>query len=260
MRGDPKCRLWQAIVQADESNAAFFAQRSELPGVVLFCAERADAEFDMAWIYGVPPAHADATLQAIVCYFRDRGRRPRVRLNPLSTPANWPSRLRRAGFVETDERLTYFSVPEMAPLSTNPAVHVERVVSLEDGDRFSAIQIAGFDLAAERWEWERERVQRHLAASEHAFYLASLDGRVVGAAKSTRVAGGPTGLAALATLPDARGRGVGTSLLSRMIDDARSAGSTVIFGTVCSGSYAAGMYDRLGFISLFATRTFAQCA
>ena len=64
-------------------------------------------------------------------------------------------------------------------------------------------------------------------------------------------------MAALATLPEARGRGVGTSLLARMVDDGRRAGSRMIFGAVIPGTYPAAMYGRLGFVHLFETRAFA---
>ena len=77
------------------------------------------------------------------------------------------------------------------------------------------------------------------------------------AARSIHLTDGVTAMAALATLPEARGRGVGVAVLKRMIQDARSEGSRVIFWTVVPGSYAAGMYSRLGFVTLFQTRSFA---
>jgi ribosomal-protein-alanine N-acetyltransferase len=250
--------LWEQILLADEINQAYFAVQTRLPGVSLFCAERPDApEFDVALIYRVPTTEADATLRAIVSFFQERGRSPRIRLSPLSAPMNWARRLRRAGFAETDERLVYFSVPETVRLATNPAVGVERIVSRVDADRFSAIQVVGFDIPPEHRDWDRELVHRHLAAGRHAFYLARFDERGVGAARSIHLPGGVTGMAALATLPEARGRGVGTSLLARMVADARVAGSSLIFGTVISNSYAAGMYQRLGFMRLFRTWTYA---
>jgi GNAT superfamily N-acetyltransferase len=250
-------RWWETILRSDETNIAYFAERVELPGSVLFCAERPDApEFNVALIYDVPAADAVATLQAIIGHFRARNRRPRVRLSPVSVPVDWPGRLRDAGFAETEERLVYFVVPDPVRLAEPPTVEVRRAVSAADGDRFSAIQVAAFDIPVAHRDWDRALVHRYLATGQHVFYLASLGGKVVGAARSVQRAEGVTGLAALTTLPDARGHGVGTSLLARMIADARAAGSTTIFGTIIPGSYAAGMYRRLGFVSLFATRTF----
>lgn len=253
--------LWERMLRADESNHAYFAVRAELPGVALFCAERDDApEFDVALIYRVSADDCDVTLRAIADHFCQRGRRPRLRLSPVSAPSDWSDRLERAGFVEAGERFVYFSAPRSLHLPTSPAVRVVRAVTAEDGDLFSAIQVIGFAIPPAHQDWDCQLAQRHLAAGQHAFYLAWLDGRPVGAARSIHLPGDITAMAALATLPDACGRGVGTSLLARMIEDAWIAGSRVTFGAVVLGSYAAGMYARLGFAFHFETRTFFASA
>jgi ribosomal protein S18 acetylase RimI-like enzyme len=251
--------LWERILRADEVNLAYFAERAELPGVAVFTAERPDApEFDLAVIYRVSPAEAEAVLRRIVRLYRDRGRTPRVRLSPISAPADWPERLLRAGFAETDERYVVNLVPETARFVANPTVTIRRAVTPEDADAFSAVQVAGFDVPAAHRAWDRELARRHLAIGRRVFYLASLDGRTVGAAAGEHLAGGVTALSGLTTLPEARGRGVATSLLARRVEDAREAGNTVIFSTALAGGYAAGLYQRLGLVPLFAVRTFAQ--
>jgi GNAT superfamily N-acetyltransferase len=253
--------LCEEILQADEANFAYFAERTDLPGVVMFCADRDDApEFDIALVHHVPEDDADATLGEIVDHFASRGRRPRVRLSPISSPWDWPRRLHQAGFVQTDERHAYFTVPKAVQLTANPSVRVERARSVDDADRFSEIQAVGFDLSPGHAVWDRKLARRHVTASRHDFYLAWLEDRAVGAARCTHLPGGITALAALATIPEARGRGVGASLLARMIEDSRGAGSRVISGVVIPGSHAAGMYDRLGFMTLFETRSFAGSA
>jgi ribosomal protein S18 acetylase RimI-like enzyme len=258
MSTPPDRAMCARIVRADEVNLAYFATRAELPGAVVFTAERDDApEFDLALIYRVAAADADAILGRIVDHFRERRRHPRLCLTPFSEPAGWPDRLRQAGFVETDERDDYVILPERNRLVGNPAVVVERAVMPDDADRFSAIQVVGFDVPAEHREWDRVLARRHLAAGNHLFYLASLDGQTVGASRSIHLPGGLAGLSALATLPAARGRRVGASLLRRMADDARAAGCSILFGRVRTGSYAAGYYERLGWQSLFTGRTFA---
>jgi ribosomal protein S18 acetylase RimI-like enzyme len=249
--------LWEQVLRSDEVNLAYFAARADVPGAVLFCAERDDApEFDVATIYRVPSGDADATLRTIIDFFQVRGRQPRIRLSPMSSPADWPDRLQRAGFAETEERFDYIFVPETLQLPGNPAVRMERAVSQEDADRFSAIQVAGFDLPVQHHTWDQAMARRHLAAGQHNLYLAWLDGRAVGTGRSIHLSGGITAMAALATLPEARGRGVGVTVLWQMIQDARSAGSRVIFWSVIPSSYAAGMYSRLGFVTLFQTRSF----
>jgi ribosomal protein S18 acetylase RimI-like enzyme len=251
-------KVCEQILRSDEVNLAYFGARAEVPGAVLFCAERDDApEFDVATIYRTPASDADATLRTIVDYYQRRGRLPRIRLSPMSSPADWPGRLRRAGFAETDERFHYILVPETLQLPGNPEVRVERAVSREDADRFSAIQVAGFDVPAEHQAWDQALARRHLATGQHNLYLAWLDGEAVGSGRSIHLGDGITAMAALATLPEARSRGVGVTVLRQMIQDARSEGSRLIFWSVLAGSYAAGLYRRLGCVTLFQTRSFA---
>lgn len=259
MDAPPDLDLWERILRAEEANLAYFAARTELPGVSVFTCERPDApEFDLAVIYRVAEADADVVLQEIVAHFLAQGRTPRVRLTPLSLPGDWPDRVRRAGFVETAERHRFFTVPETARLLPNPDVVVRRAVTPEDADRFSAIQVVGFAIPPEHQAWDRALARRRLAAGHRDFSLASLDGETVGAAACTHLPGGLTGLYGLTTLPSARRRGVAASLLHHQVTDARAAGSTVVFGSAAPGSYAAGLYDRLGFTSHFAVRTFAR--
>jgi ribosomal protein S18 acetylase RimI-like enzyme len=250
--------LWQRLLVADEAHLAYFAGRATWPGATLFTSGRADApEFDLALIHRVDETEADATLRAIVDHFRARGRRPRVRLSPLSEPADWPVRLRRAGFGERAERRLFLEVPAIVRPVADPAVAVERVGSPAEVARFSAIQAAGFGLSAAHEAWDRALVRRHLTGDRFAFYLATLDGRAVGAGKVMVLPNGVAGLSSLATLPAARGRGVGTSLLARMIADARAAECDPLFGVVRPDGYAAGYYRRQGWAPLFETRTFA---
>jgi N-acetylglutamate synthase-like GNAT family acetyltransferase len=250
--------LGERILRWDEVNLAYFAERTAAPDVTLFTARRPDApEFDLALLYRAPDAAAADTIASVVRHFRARGRRPRVRPGPSAAPEAWALRLRCAGLEESDERLVYVMAPVSVHLPANPAVHVERVGARSDAARFAAVQAAGFGLSAAHQAWERELAHAQLAAGVFSLYLATLDGRAVGAARCVHHRDGATGFAALATLPPARGRGVATSLLARIAADARSNGSGLLYAAAAAGEYAAGWYLRLGFTEAFTARTFA---
>jgi GNAT superfamily N-acetyltransferase len=255
----PNRTLAEQIIRADEINLEYFATRTDLPGATLFTAERADApEFDLALIHRVAPETAGAVLAAIIRHFRIHNRRPSVRLTDCSEPWNWADLLRSAGFVETAERFDYIVLPEVDWPPDDPSLVIDRAVTPDDADRFSAIQVAGFDLEIEHHEWDRVLAQRHLAAGRHHFYLASVGGKPVGSARSIHLPGGFAGLSALATIPEARGHGVGTALLRRMAGDARAEGNTTLFGVVRTESYAARYYERIGWLPIAAARTFCR--
>jgi GNAT superfamily N-acetyltransferase len=249
---------WTRMLRADEANIAYFANRAELSGATLFSCDRVDApEFDVALVYDVPEADVEATLRAIEHHYRERGRRARIRLSPVSTPGDWKHRLREAGYRDAGEPLDYFVVPGSLQLPVDPDVRIERVVSGDDCDRFAALQVAGFSLPPEMLTWERSLARCHFNGGRHAFYLASIGDRLVGAARCAQE-GDITALAALATLPEARGRGVGTSLLARMIDEARARRSNLIVGAVVPATNPAALYARRGFVTQFTTQTFVR--
>lgn len=249
--------FYTTMLRADEVNLAYFAAREELPGVVLFCAERSDApEFDLATIHDVAPDEITNTLHATHAWYRARQRRARFRLSPMSQPAGWQRYLVQAGYAESAERFTYFSIPPTLHLAPNTALLVRPVAGLREAALFSSIQVAGFDIPPNHHNWDFELTQRHLMSGAFTFYLAWQDGEAVGAARCCHLPNGATAMAALATLPAARRRGVGVTLLARMISDAREFGSEIIMGTVVTGSPAADLYTRLGFAMHFEATTY----
>lgn len=250
--------LWQDVWHADDVNIAYFAARTARPGVVMFTAERHDApEFDLARIHQVHPDPDHANVRAIMRHYEPKVRRPRLQVSPWSASTEWSTHLQCGGYVAAPESLDYFLVPPAAALRPNRDVRVVRLTSPADADRFSAVQGAGFALSPAHCAWDRTLAHRHLAGETYAFYLATLADRAVGAARSARLPNGITVLAALATVPEARGQGVATSILARMITDARNAGSHLICGAVDAGGYAARLYQALGFLTLFTTPIFA---
>ena len=250
--------LWDQVWHADDVNVAYFATAYRLPGVVMFFAERDDApEFDVARIHHVPRGAESATIQAIIQHYARHGRRPRLQLGPLHA-AVWDEPLRQASLVRCAGDLDYFAVPRSLRLPEAQDVRVLQVESAADAESFSTVQAAGFGLSPEHHAWDLELVHRHRRGGCHSFYMAMLAGQVVGAARRAHLPDGTVVLAALATLPAARGRGVGTSILACMIDDAWQAGARVVCGAVDSGSEPARMYQRLGFQTLFTTPFFAS--
>jgi GNAT superfamily N-acetyltransferase len=259
MNAPPSLELWEHLMRADEANLAYFAERTSMPGVTIFKSERPDApEFDVAIIYRPPGVDSGATMRDILDTIRAGGRNLGIRLGPVAELTGWPLRLRRSGFAASAAGIVYFELPKELKLAGNPAIAVRQAMSRKDADAFSAIQAAGFELSASHAEWERDLARRHVAAGSHRFYLALRHGRPVGAVRCIHLPEGTTAFAALATVPEARRRGVATRLLARIVEDACHAGSTTITGTTVPGTGAAAMYARLGVTSRFCAPTFQR--
>ena len=82
--------------------------------------------------------------------------------------------------------------------------------------------------------------RRSLEAGLYRYYVACLDGRPAGAA-SARIDKGLAGIYGVATLPEARRRGVGTALVGHIVEEGRREGCDAAFLSAEPGSYAAGL-------------------
>ena len=262
MTDQPILALAARILRFDEWSHLWGADREERPGFVLFTARTdADPSANRAILGEVPAAATDATLAEIVRHFETRAATPRVLLTPLARPADWPERLIRAGFAETDEREVFLTLPAPAAIPVIPAVTVAPAATPADRDRVVAVQHAGFGGAPEHLAKTQCRTHEHLARRDQLwplrYYLALLDGEPAGGA-TARLGEDLTGIYGVATLPNARRHGVATALLGRVLADARAAGHDLVFLAAQPGGYAEGYYRRLGFVPRFVTRTFER--
>ena len=250
------------ILRLDELGYTFGADRAERPGFVLFTARPdADPSSNRAILGPLDETTADAALQEIVRHYAARGATPRVSLTPLSRPADWPQRLLRAGFVETDDQEVFLTLPTTVTISAVPAVAVARVATESEADTAVAVQLAGFGGPPDTHAAAQRYARAHVALSDQPnglrYYLARLDGDPAGAA-TARFGPDLTGVYGVATHPAARRRGVATALLGRILADARAAGHDLLFLAALPNSYADGYYRRLGFLPRFTTRTFER--
>ena len=252
------------ILRLDEASHTYAADRSEIPGAVLFTAPPGPGPSHNRAILGdVPTADADATLARIIHHFASRGAAPRVLVNPLARPPDWPDRLLRAGFVETDDREVFLTLPTAATIPTVPAVTVIPADTPDLLDQTVAVQMAGFgappEAVPDAQRRAHEGVTNPAGGWPHRSYLATLDDKPAGGATARF---GPaldlTGVYGVATLPEARRRGVATALLARVLADAHAAGHELVFLAAQPGSYADSYYRRLGFVPRFEQRTFER--
>jgi len=123
---------------------------------------------------------------------------------------------------------------------------------IDDLDRIMAVMKAAFD---PQWgeAWNRRQVSDSLAFANTHYLLVDHQGaEPIGDAHAAgftlvRAAPGEEELLLVGVIPDARGRGLGRSLLRRAIDDAEARGAERLFLEMRANNPARRLYERFGF-------------
>jgi ribosomal protein S18 acetylase RimI-like enzyme len=135
---------------------------------------------------------------------------------------------------------------DLAASPLPPGVTIERVVTPEASDLMTRVAVDGFG-APRLYEPPMADLFRPIATrpvSPVRLFLARLDGRAVATALGA-VSGETVGIYNVATLPEARGRGIGGAVTLAAILDARDRG--VRLAVLESSGMGLPVYQRLGF-------------
>lgn len=191
------------------------------------------------------PDRTEARVQEVMRRYADAGLPATWWLDPHSTPHDLGTRLLGLG-------MTTEAVPAMRiELEDLPATDLPAGVTLSwarDEDEVMAAMLlvaVGFGLPTEL----AEEVAQFLAATGRPetpalTVVASLDGRPVAAAQGIHL-GQSVVIYNVATLQEARGRGIGAAVTTAVLRDAASTGAR--FGVLESSELGHAVYQRVGF-------------
>lgn len=163
---------------------------------------------------------------------------------PSSSPAELGDHLVTAGLAHGDDSplmARELTLP-LAPAPLPSGVRVERVDDPETFAHWVSVAVGGFEFG----ETHREAALfRTLGYDEGVRqYLAWLDGEPVAVA-TLFLADERAGIFNVATLPEARGRGIGSAITARCLQDARDAACR--YALLSSSAMGLPVYQRLGF-------------
>jgi ribosomal protein S18 acetylase RimI-like enzyme len=202
------------------------------------------------------PTTADERIADVRDWFVARGVPWRWLVGPTSRPADLGERLIRAGFELVSDgagmalALDGFE-PESPPAGVEIAT-VDDVAGLEDWEGLQRRALALDDVRTRAW---RDAHDRALSAElPMRVWVARLDGVPV-AASGLFVAAGVAGIYNVATVPEARGRGIGRAVTIAALAEGVARGHrTAVLGASEMGY---PVYRRLGFREVSRLRSYA---
>jgi GNAT superfamily N-acetyltransferase len=184
-------------------------------------------------------------LPSVLAFYADAGVRPWYEVFPSEDGAGAVAgAIARAGAAPVSYA-TFLYGGAVPPPSANPEGMEMRTVTADDIDTFSDVFLLGHEVPEQEHDLARAS-QRHWAElPDTTLYLAILDDQPAAAAV-LRVGDGIGYLANAATIPEFRGRGAQTALLTRRIADAADAGCGLVAGQALFGSTSQRNMERVG--------------
>jgi ribosomal protein S18 acetylase RimI-like enzyme len=220
------------------------------------CIERSDVmliysrpEFEMGLNFASRIRTDEANIEKLIddtcAWFQLRHVTPEFRVSPLTQPANVAQIFERRGFVCNEHETQMVLDGKDTEPPTNPRVSVE-IVSSNDLEKFVTIQHHAFGGTGDPSSISIKMAHASFASGMSTPYIARIDGDMVSAGALIFWAG-VFGIYGVATSAKARGQGVGTALVRRMIQDARARGDAPICLQAETGANTQRWYERMGF-------------
>jgi ribosomal protein S18 acetylase RimI-like enzyme len=218
----------------DRGDALVFSSKAEFGGGLNFaCRVRSDE------------SHSEKLIDEVDAWFARRGITPHFRVSSLTRPANLAQLLERRGFARTEAETQMVLVGEDIEPPTRDNSHLTvRQIEAYELERWAEIQSRGFGMALSPAVMELARASAESQA--HSLYLARLDGEPVATGTLIDWAGA-LGIYGVATLPEARNRGVATALVRQIIRDAKTRDHLPICLQAETDTNTQRWYERLGF-------------
>jgi GNAT superfamily N-acetyltransferase len=245
-----------ALEKAVKSNlTAFFRTLQRAPTTEFYSANklaRWHTPIAHPWFNGMlsaAPASAneDETIRQAIDYFKSKNVSVFTWwLEPESGAENWQAQLRAHGFgYDSDTPGMAVDLNTLdARINTPPNLIIQPVRDLTTLKTWTEIFMAGYGLPAD-WAPKFYDIVASLGLEPPTVnYLAYWDGKPVATA-SLFIAAGVAGVYNVATLPAARGKGIGAAVTLAPLIDARDLGLRV--GTLQSSEMGFSVYQRLGF-------------
>lgn len=153
------------------------------------------------------------------------------------------------GYTLRSERLILAYDLACIPRQTSPRVQVKAVAGEADLQEWVRVALASWqhpDFPPDFGNLVSRIISSGLADGDFTCYLSECDGDFVGTGLMNR-SGQTAGVHAITTTPVARGRGVATALVARILSEAAAEGYRIVCLQTGKGDGADVLYKRMGF-------------
>lgn len=192
-------------------------------------------------------AALDALIAETRAFYAAHGTPHSWYVTPFTTPADVGETLAARGLVRQEQAnmaMDLAALPETAPLPAGCTI--EEVYGAERFDEWGRTYVTGYGMppAMAAGALATLREMPFGPGTPLRRYLARLGGTPVASA-TLFLGGGAAGIYNVATLPEARGRGIATAVTLAALREARAQGETV--GVLHASDMAYAVYRRMGF-------------
>jgi len=188
--------------------------------------------------------NVDEKIQETIAYFSSKGLPFTWQVDPTDTPEDLPEHLEKLGFTLSSGPGMALVLSELKIPETQDDLIFERVRTRELCEVFARLMAKGYGIPEFAWEDYTQIVMGIGIRDDLFHYLGYLDGQPVATA-TVLYSDGVAGIYNIATLPEARGRRMGSMMTAAPLIDARERGYKV--GILHSTQMGYNVYKRLGF-------------
>ena len=207
--------------------------------------------FNQVYVSKLRRETAEDTIEKVLSNFETRSLTFEWSLLPGTEPADLPAMLRKRGFVfEGDKPSMTIDLKRLTAKPPPAKFLIREVESDEDLQVFMHVTKRAFEVS-NRDHGVFLDILRSLGVgsrSRYECYLGVLNGQPVATSMLFR-AGGVAGVYWVGTVPEGRGKGVGTQMTMKPLIDARMAGLDT--ATLQATSMGEPVYQRIGFEDCF---------
>jgi ribosomal protein S18 acetylase RimI-like enzyme len=200
--------------------------------------------FNRAMFSRLSSTNVDETIQETIAYFESRGLPFTWQVDPTDTPEDLSVHLEKHGLTLSSGSGMALVLSELKIPETQNELTFERVRTLELYEVYARLLAKAYGMPEFAWE---DLVQILLSVGLRAdfhHYIGYLDGQPV-ATSAILYSDGVAGIYNIATLPEARGRRMGSMITAAPLIDARERGYKVRI--LHSTQMGYNVYKRLGY-------------